>query len=554
MAKEKLNTFEKLLDVLKFEKSEITSVYFYSILTGLVQLSLPLGIQSIISFVLGGAISTSLVVLIIAVIFGVFISGLLKVNQMKIIEKVQQQLFVRYSFQYAHTIPNLSLKEINNYYLPELVNRFFDTISLQKSISKILLDIPAATIQIIFGLILLSFYHPIFIFFGILLLVVLFLILRITASRGMQTSIEESNYKYKVAGYIQELARVILTMKFSRNSSLHISKTDEYVTGYLKARTSHFKILIFQYWTLITFKILIVAAMLIIGSFLLVNQQLNIGQFIAAEMVILIVIDSVEKLIINLDKVYDVLTSIEKLTKVTDKPKEETGKKLLTDVEKGVAITLDSLSFGYTQEKKILHNISLNILPGERVCIMGKDNSGKSTLLKLFSGVFQDFEGTLQINSVPIGNYDLQSLRANTGMMLNFQDIFNGTIRENICVGNNSISDERLNNLAKVFGLKTYIDSHKEGYEYMLQPTGLHLSGKVMKKILLMRALIHDPAIVLLEEPWQGMEDESANNIKNYLTDKSFNKTVLVVTNDETFAASCDKVIILEEGKIKMNN
>ncbi|MCF8449976.1 MAG: ATP-binding cassette domain-containing protein [Taibaiella sp.] len=554
MAKEKLNTFEKLLDVLKFEKSEITSVYFYSILTGLVQLSLPLGIQSIISFVLGGAISTSLVVLIFAVIFGVFISGLLKVNQMKIIEKVQQQLFVRYSFQYAHTIPNLSLKEINNYYLPELVNRFFDTISLQKSISKILLDIPAATIQIIFGLILLSFYHPIFIFFGILLLVVLFLILRITASRGMQTSIEESNYKYKVAGYIQELARVILTMKFSRNSSLHISKTDEYVTGYLKARTSHFKILIFQYWTLITFKVLIVAAMLIIGSFLLVNQQLNIGQFIAAEMVILIVIDSVEKLIINLDKVYDVLTSIEKLTKVTDKPKEETGKKLLTDVEKGVAITLDSLSFGYTQEKKILHNISLNILPGERVCIMGKDNSGKSTLLKLFSGVFQDFEGTLQINNVPIGNYDLQSLRANTGMMLNFQDIFNGTIRENICVGNNSISDERLNNLAKIFGLKTYIDSHKEGYEYMLQPTGLHLSGKVMKKILLMRALIHDPAIVLLEEPWQGMEDESANNIKNYLTDKSFNKTVLVVTNDETFAASCDKVIILEEGKVKMNN
>jgi ATP-binding cassette, subfamily B, bacterial len=554
VAKEKLNTFEKLLDVLKFEKSEITSVYFYSILTGLVQLSLPLGIQSIISFVLGGAISTSLVVLIIAVIFGVFISGLLKVNQMKIIEKVQQQLFVRYSFQYAHTIPNLSLKEINNYYLPELVNRFFDTISLQKSISKILLDIPAATIQIIFGLILLSFYHPIFIFFGILLLVVLFFILRITASRGMQTSIEESNYKYKVAGYIQELARVILTMKFSRNSSLHISKTDEYVTGYLKARTSHFKILIFQYWTLITFKILIVAAMLIIGSFLLVNQQLNIGQFIAAEMVILIVIDSVEKLIINLDKVYDVLTSIEKLTKVTDKPTEETGKKLLTDTEKGIEISVESLSFGYTPDKKILHDISFNILPGERVCIMGKDNSGKSTLLKLFSGVFQDFEGILQINNVPIGNYDLQSLRANTGMMLNFQDIFHGTLRENICVGNTLISDDRLNNLAKIFGLKSYIDSHKEGYEYMLQPTGLHLSGKVMKKILLMRAVIHDPALLLLEEPWQGMEEESANNIKNYLTDKSFNKTVLVVTNDESFAASCDKVIILEEGKIKMNN
>ncbi|MFZ4058290.1 MAG: ABC transporter ATP-binding protein, partial [Ferruginibacter sp.] len=156
----KMNALQRIFKVFKLDKSEISSIYFYAILSGLIQLSLPLGIQSIISFVLGGSISTSLVILIFLVVTGVFIAGLLQVNQMRLIEKVQQKIFVRYSFEFADRIPKLNLHEVDSYYLPELVNRFFDTISLQKGISKLLLDIPAASIQILFGLILLSFYHP----------------------------------------------------------------------------------------------------------------------------------------------------------------------------------------------------------------------------------------------------------------------------------------------------------------------------------------------------------------------------------------------------------
>jgi ABC-type bacteriocin/lantibiotic exporter with double-glycine peptidase domain len=116
---------KRVLQVLRLERREISAIYFYAILNGLIQLTLPLGIQSIISFVLGGSISTSLVILIIAVVVGVFFNGFVQVNQMRIIEKVQQQLFVRYSFEYANRIPNIDLKSIDDYYLPELVNRFF---------------------------------------------------------------------------------------------------------------------------------------------------------------------------------------------------------------------------------------------------------------------------------------------------------------------------------------------------------------------------------------------------------------------------------------------
>lgn len=541
---------KEFFELLKYEKAEISAIYFYAILFGLVQLSVPLGIQSIISFVLGGAISTSLVLLIVFVIAGVFVGGLLQINQMKLIEKIQQQLFVRYSFQYAHILPKFNQRSVDGDYLPELVNRFFDTVPLQKSISKLLLDIPGATILIVFGLILLSFYHPAFIVFGALLLFVLYLIIRTTAGKGMQTSLLESDYKYKVLGYLEELARVAGSFKFSRNRSYHLVKTDEYVEGYLSARTAHFRILLFQYWTLIGFKILITSSMLILGAYLLIEQQLNIGQFIAAEIVILMIMNSIEKLIMNLDKVYDVFTSVEKITKVTDKPLEKKGGIDLDTKEAGMAITVQNLSFGYAGEDVLLSDLSFAISKGEKICIHGAYGSGKSTLLRLLSGTYTDFSGNILINDQPIQSYNLSSLRSQTGIMLHQQELFHGTIRDNICMGNEQVTYEELEFLAGLVGLKEFIHTKKKGYDYLLQPAGQHLSGRIVKKILLMRALVQQPKLLLLQEPWQGMEPLYAQKLQHYLINELPKTTVVVVTNDEQFGSRCDKIFMLEGGTI----
>ncbi len=545
MATFRTNTVTKLLDVLRFQKAEITSIYFFAVFTGLVQLSLPVGIQSIISFVLGGSISTSLVLLIIFVILGVLAAGLLQVAQMKIIERIQQQLFVRYSFLYADTLPKLSMDEVNGYYLPELSNRFFDIVSLQKGISKILLDIPAASIQIIFGLILLSFYHPVFIFFGMLLLAILFIILRQTGNKGLQTSLQKSDYKYKVAGYLQEIARNVFSFKFSKDKAHHMEVTDEYVTGYLNAATAHFRVLITQYTTLIVFKVTIIASMLIVGSVLLVDQQLNIGQFIAAEIVIILVIESVEKLIVNLDKIYDILTSVEKINKLPEKPMEPSGSMTL-ETKEGISIQAQNLFFSY-QEKMVLHGVSFSINKGDKVAITGSQGSGKSTLLKIISGLYNNYAGSITINDFPLGNYSISSLRQYTGVQLTTQGVFQGTIKENILMGKEPEDYAYLNELATITGLKTFIDSHKEGYDFVLQPTGYHLPGKIIKKLLLVRALVHRPRLLLLEEPWLGLEPEYITGIRAYLHGLQ-GTTVIIVTNDTTYHSMCHKVIDLENG------
>lgn len=543
------NPITRILQVLKLEKQEITSIYFYAILNGIVQLSLPLGIQSIISFVLGGSISTSLIVLIILVVLGVLFNGFISVQQMQLIEKVQQQLFVRYSFEYAHKIPRLDLKSVDRYYLPELVNRFFDTISLQKGISKLLLEIPTATIQIIFGMILLSFYHPVFIIFSLILISLVGLILFYTSPRGMATSIQESDYKYKVAGWLEELARVIRSFKFSKGSYLNMRKTDELVTGYLNARTSHFKVLKLQYWTLISFKVLITAAMLIVGSVLLINQQLNLGQFVAAEIVILLVLNSVEKLILHLDKVYDVLTSVEKLGKVTDQPVDDDGKIMFPERSQGVNLQVQHLSFEYN-DVPVLKDLSFEIRSGQKVAVMGADGSGKSTLLRVISGAYNDFKGGILIDNIPLRNYHSDSLRAKTGILLSAQDIFNGTVLENITMGDKSIEPNEVMLLSEKVGLKDFLEEQHDGFETELDPVGKRLSRTVIQKILLLRALVNEPRLLLLEEPWTGFEKAMEDQIKNYLLNQS-ECTIMVATNDTEFASKCDVVLYLVDGQLK---
>lgn len=549
----KLSPVARILNLVKLERKEITAVYFYAILNGLIQLSLPLGIQAIIGFVLGASMRASLIILIVLVVAGVLAAGIMQVNQMKIIEKIQQKIFVRYAFAFAEHIPKLDLKKVDHLYLPELINRFFDVPVLQKSLSKILLDIPTASIQIIFGLVLLSFYHPAFILFSFVLILLLWLILRYTGNKALETSIEESNYKYRVAGWLQETARIIKSIKLAKSNDFHLQKTDDEVTQYLDARNRHFGILKLQYHVLVIFKTVITAAMLIVGTLLLVNQQLNIGQFIAAEIIILLVLNSVEKLIMNMGSVYDTLTSVEKIANLTDKPMEANGSVNLAETGKGLKLELKNLSFSYNNENEVLSNINLELLPNEKICIQGKDSSGKSTLLRILAGAYTGFNGSMLLNDVPLGNYNLDSVRSQIGVLINQQDIFNGTVWENISFGNESISMQTVIDLAAKTGLNDFIATLKNGFDTMLDPTGKRLPRNVVQKILLVRALAVKPRLLLLEEPWQDSENSYKQQIFQLLTQIE-NTTLVVVSNDEEFAGLCDKVIIIEDGKIEIQS
>jgi ABC-type bacteriocin/lantibiotic exporter with double-glycine peptidase domain len=413
-----------------------------------------------------------------------------------------------------------------------------------------LLEIPLAVIQVLFGIILLSFYNPLFIVLGLMLLLMLYLSLSMTAKRGLEASLRESNYKYDVVAWLEELARAFKSFKVSGKHNLHLKKTDQLLEGYLEARTDHFNVLKLQYWSLIIFKLLITATMLFVGALLLIDQQLNLGQFIAAEIVIITVLAAVEKLILSLDKAYDVLTSLEKLSKVTDKQLESNGKLIFSENNNGVSLRAENLSFGFTKDKNILEKINFSIAAGQKVCIQGNAGSGKSVLMELATGSSDAHQGSLLINDVPIGNYDLESFRHHIGVFYHEQDIFHGTLMENITMGDNSIDIAHLMNLADVVGLKKLIASMPKGFDEMLEPTGKGLSSIVAKKILLLRAFAGSPKLLLLDEPFEMAGGEDCDKIAAYL--KTLKQiTVIVVTGNKTFAEQCDQVLVMENGKIK---
>lgn len=549
----KTSPLKRLSELLVPNKNEITSIYFYSILSGLVQLSLPLGVQAIIGFVLGATMVTSVYILIGLVVGGTFLVGFFQMNQMKLIEKIQQTIFTNNALEFAEKIPKFNLYATDHYYLPEKVNRFFDTLNVQKGLTKILLDIPVATIQIGFGLILLSFYHPLFIVFGLLLILTLWLIFKFTANRGLRTSIQESNYKYSVMAWLEEMAIVIRSLKFSRNEGLYLRKTDHDIIGYLHARTAHFKVLIFQYKSLIAFKVIITAGMLIVGTYLLLDQQLNIGEFIASEIMIITMINAAEKLIICMDSFYDVLTGLEKLATVTEIPLEKEGPLEVDPKSKGLSFALHDLCFSYPDGKNLIKNIDLKIPSSAKVCLFGNSGSGKSTFLKLIGGLYTEYQGNLLINEFPLEHYHLSNLRKHMGVYLNQQEIFTSTVMQNISLGDESITHDKIIELADKCGLKEFIYKLPDGLETEIETLGKKLPGSIVRKILLLRALIGEPKLLLLEEPWQGLDNSLKIRLKEYLLNQTENTTVVIASRDENFAKECDYTIYLEEGTATLN-
>ena len=219
----------RLKKLLSVDKREITQVYIYALLNGLVNLSLPLGIQAIINLIQGGEVSTSWIILVAFVLIGIALTGVFQLMQLRIVENIAQKIFSRASFEFAYRIPRIKYSELYKYYAPELANRFFDTITIQKGLPKILIDFSLAAFQIIAGLIVLSLYHSFFILFGVVLIALVYSILVFTGPKGLTTSLKESKHKYDVAHWLEEVARTKMSFKLVKNPEVSLRNTDKSV-------------------------------------------------------------------------------------------------------------------------------------------------------------------------------------------------------------------------------------------------------------------------------------------------------------------------------------
>jgi len=551
MAKTIMTSWQRLIGLLSLDKKDVFQIFYYAIFAGLVNLSLPLGIQAIINLIQGAQVSTSWIVLVVLVTIGVAFVGILQLMQIRIIENVQQKIFTRASFEFAYRFPKIKMSELRNYYPPELANRFFDTLTIQKGLSKILIDFPAALLQIIFGLLLLSFYHPFFIIYGILLLLLIYVVFKFTAQRGLQTSLDESKNKYMVAHWLQEVARSIISFKLSGKTSHAINKNDALVANYLDARESHFKVLVIQFIQMIGFKVLVTGGLLLIGGLLVLNQEMNIGQFVAAEIIILLVISSVEKLILGLETFYDLLTSLEKLGQVVDKELEpQEGEKPFRENE-GFIVELKDVSYQVPdRDKKIIDNVSLTITPSCSILLQGSSGSGKSTLLRIMAGILDPDEGKIFVNNVALAGVNLNYYRSHLGQSLTEESPFEGSILNNITFGDKTIPQEDVYWALEKTKLTEFVKEQPKGINTILYPEGKQIPNVIAKKIVLARSIIRRPKLLILKDPLDQFDEKESEDIMRFLSDTSNGWALVVVSENSKWAKCCDRIISMEKGQL----
>ncbi|MFL9830513.1 peptidase domain-containing ABC transporter [Flavobacterium sp. ARAG 55.4] len=546
-----MTPLKRFYNLLQLDKKDVAQIFFYAIFAGLISLSLPLGIQAIINFIQSGHASVSWIVLIIIVIIGVALVGILSLMQLRITENLQQKIFIRASFEFASRLPKIKFEALYNSYPPEIANRFFDTLTIQKGTSKLLIDFSAALLQIAFGLILLSLYHPFFIIFGILLFFLLYFIFKFSYKSGMETSLKESKFKYKVAGWLQEIARNNFSFRNDLNYNYALQKNDSIVSHYIDYREKHFDVIKKQFIQLIGFKVLITATLLSVGGYLVLSQQMNIGQFVAAEIIILLVINSVEKIILGLETFYDVLTAVEKIGQVADMELEEETTDTFDNCYTNISLETENLMFRFPDSKqKTLSMINLKIDQGERIFLDGKNGSGKTTLIRVLSGLLQHSAGSFYINDDTFKKINLKQYRSQIGSIIYGETPFEGSILDNITFNNKSVSQENLKWAISGLQLNSLIKSLPEGLETIIFPEARQLTSSNVQKILLARSIINKPKILFYEDPTDTMDENVANEIIDFLTAKEHNWTIIVSSKNPYWKTKSNRIITMEDGKI----
>lgn len=546
------NVFSRVAHLLARDKRDIIILFLFAALSGLFALTLPLSVGAIVQLVQGGLILQPVVILIGYVVVGTLAAGGLQVLQLRVVERIQQRVFARLALEFTFRVPRIKYETAMQEDLPETMNRLFEAVIIQKSLSKFLLDTSTAMLTVLAGLILLTFYHPYFTFFGVLLLTVLGVILWVSGPRGLKTSLLESKYKYRAVHWLEEQARAFHAFKFAGRSALGVQRMDEILTGYIAYRDKHFRVLMQQTVAIVIFRTIIVGGFLILGTQLVISRQISLGQFVASELIIVAVLAGVEKLILSMESIYDILTSAEKAGHVTDLPLEDNGGNALPPSTKGMSVTLRDITYRYQPgSRPVLREASATVKPGERVGISGFEGAGRTTLLKMMAGLLGEYDGTLLFDGRTLRSLDVSVMREQVGQYMSSFDLFDGTIYENIAVGRPGVDMAAVLRAIDDVGLNREIEDMPQGLETQLTHGGRRLTHATAIKLLFAQAIVGTPRLLIIDDLFQNLQGEDRRRLVDLLTDRERPWTVVMVSHDPALLAQMDRVIVLEEGQIR---
>lgn len=540
---------ERFAALLVADKQDLTVLIIYTLVTGLVSLAVPLAAQALVNTIAAGIFLQPLIVLSLLVLAGLLVGSVLRMLKFCLVENLQQRIFARITLLLSERIPSIRASALNSEYMPELINRFFDVMTVQKSWGKLLLDGPAALLQVLIGLVLMAFYSPILLAFDVLIILFICFAVGVLGIGGLKTSIKESALKYRVAEWLEDMGRCQTSLKTDGCNQFFVKRSDGLVLSYLKARREHFSVLFRQAFGTYFFQAIASAGILAIGGWLVINRQLTLGQLVAAELVVLNVLSALEKLIRNCDTFYDLLTGLDKIGHISDLPTERKGGVELPDAPTGLSVECLKLHFSY-DSREILSGLDLLIQAGERASLVGASGAGKTTLASIICGLQEANRGTVEVAGYDVRDLDLLSLRNQVGMVGDINEIFEGTIEENVRLGRPYVSHQDIRWALDTTQFADDLIHLPDGVNTMLVSGGRNLSRGQIQRILIARAIAERPRLLLLDEAFTGIDERTKLKIIESLFSTDHSWTILDISHDAEVVMRSDKIYVLSQGKI----
>ncbi len=538
-----LPPFRRLLGLLKPDRADMWIVLIFAIGVGALSLAVPVVAMAVVNTVALGTLVQQLLVLCVALFIALSLAGVLQFLQTIVVEHIQRRVFVRVANDLAHRLPRVDVKAFDRQHGPELVNRFFDVLTVQKASATLLLDGITITLQMAIGLMLLGTYHAYLRVFDFMLITSLLLMIIVLGRGAVRSAIRESISKYVVAGWMEEVARHPIAFKTSGGPRLVMEKTDLLVRQYLLHRKSHFRILIRQVGFALFLQAVANVSLLAIGGILVIRGELTLGQLVAAEIVVTLVVATFTKLGKQLEAYYDLLAAVDKLGHLIDLPLErDSGERHLSRTA-GAAVIFHKIS--YTHEGShhtALHDFSMTITPGERVALVGPNGTGKSTLVDLLFGLRTPDDGWIEIDGADIRNLRLQTLRENIALVKGIE-IVEGTVIDNVRMGREDINQADAREALRKVGLLNTVLRLPDGMNTKLWTGGSPLSLGQANRLMIARAIVGQPRLLILDEAIDHMDADIRETVLPAILGPSAHWTLLVITHSDDAARLCDRIV-----------
>ncbi len=540
---------KRLWALLTPSHKDIGLVAAYTVFIGVFFLAVPLTAQGLIGSLASGIFNQPILVLGVAVLTGLILVGLLRVLQLQLVEFIQQKVFLTTAMSISSQLLSVSEVAFKQRYAPEVLNRFFDVLTIQKTLAKLLLDGPASVLQIMLGMLLISFYSPWFLLFNITFLVGMVAIFMLGYG-GYSSSLDESAAKYRVAQWLEEMGQSRISFKMNGAPSTLLGKTDGLLHRFLDARQRHFRVVVRQSFANFMLEAMATAGVLMIGGWLVMNGQLSLGQLVASEIVILLILSATDKLVQYLESGYDLLAAVDKVHQVLRFEQERVDGTSLPDITHGLHLKCHNITFGYRPEKNVVQHLSLNLPPQSHTSVVGPSGMGKSTLAGLICGLHDTHSGQITLNDVDIRQYKLPELRKAIALVGDGYELFEGTVEDNILLG---LTADELPQGALAWAIDMVmmardLRQYPHGLQHRITTAGTNISLGQRHRILMARAIVQQPKLLILDEAFTGMDEQTKLGILEKLFSSENPWTILNISHDAEIVQRTDMAHVLIDG------